>query len=196
MRCGLVAGLVISLPLAVFQFLSFIRPAFETKKTFAKGIAFVLMGLLMFALGVCFAVFILLPFCLQFFFSLGVSANIQGMVSLEQFLTLYLTLTGCLGIAFETPMLIIMLAKFDIASPKSLGKARPIVIIIIFIVSAVITPPDIVSQCMVAIPMWLLYEMGLLIARVSTRKKKEKKPRKQKRVKRTRQTKRKRRRKL
>ena len=149
----------------------------------------------MFALGVCFAIFILLPFCLQFFFSLGVSANIQGMVSLEQFLTLYLTLTGCLGIAFETPMLIIMLAKFDIASPKSLGKARPIVIVIIFIVAAVITPPDIMSQCMVAIPMWLLYEMGLLVARVSTRKKKEKKPRKQKRVKKTKQRKQKRRRK-
>lgn len=61
---------------------------------------------------------------------------------------------------------------------------------------AVITPPDIVSQCMVAIPMWLLYEMGLLIARVSTREKKEKKPRKQKRVKRTKQRKQKRRRKL
>ncbi len=61
---------------------------------------------------------------------------------------------------------------------------------------AVITPPDIVSQCMVAIPMWLLYETGLLIARVSTREKKEKKPRKQKRVKRTKQRKQKRRRKL
>ena len=140
-----------------------------------------------------------MPFCLQFFFTLGVSANIKGMVSLEQFLTLCLTLTGCLGIAFETPMLIIMLAKFDIASAKSIGKARPIVIIIIFIVSAVITPPDIVSQCMVAIPMWLLYEVGLLAARALTRKKKEKlkekKPQKQRRFKRTKQTKQRKRRK-
>ena len=123
-----------------------------------------LMGLGLFVVGVLLAYFISLPFMLNFMSSLEGAEYIVNQTSIESYVNLCLTMFVVFGVVFEMPLVTVLLAKMGIANPEIMKKGRGVAIVLIFVVAAIITPPDIISQCMVAMPMILLYFFSIFLS--------------------------------
>ena len=124
-----------------------------------------LLGLVLFCVGVLFAYKLMMPFMLRFL-STGIEGAeyIQTTTSIESYVNLCLTMFIIFGCVFEMPLITIILSKMGIINPQLLKQVRGIAIVIIFFIAAVVTPPDIVSQCMVAGPMVLLYFISIFLS--------------------------------
>ena len=124
-----------------------------------------LLGLILFCVGVLFAYKLMMPFMLRFL-STGIEGAeyIQTTTSIESYVSLCLTMFIIFGCVFEMPLVTIILAKMGIANPEIMKKGRGVAIVLIFLIAAIITPPDIVSQCFVAVPMCLLYFVSIFLS--------------------------------
>ena len=133
-----------------------------------------LLGLILFCVGVLFAYTLMMPFMLRFL-STGITGAeyIQTTTSIESYVNLCLTMFLIFGCVFEMPLVTIILSKMGIINPTLLKKAKGVAIVLIFLVAAVVTPPDIVSQCMVAGPMVLLYFISIVLSSVFYKPKSE-----------------------
>ena len=119
---------------------------------------------LLFSAGVVFAYLVVLPIIFKFF--IGVAPeSIQVMTDINQYLSFVIKLIFAFGIAFEIPIATFLLIRTGIAKKESLIKARPYLIILFFVIGMLLTPPDIFSQLFLAIPMWILFELGLLFSK-------------------------------
>ena len=163
-RVSLIAAVVITVPVALYQVYAFAKPGLKKSETFFLKLV-ILLGLALFVVGVMFAYKLMMPFMLQFL-STGIEGAdyIQTTTSIESYVSLCLTMFIIFGCVFEMPLVTIILAKMGIANPQLMKKGRGIAIVLIFFVAAVVTPPDIVSQCMVAIPMVLLYFVSTFLS--------------------------------
>ncbi len=164
-RLSIMAAIVITIPVILYQIWAFAKPGLKKSENFFFGMT-LLMGLGLFCVGVFFAYKVTLPFMLNFLVSLEGTDYIQAQISIESYLSFVLMIFTIFGCIFEIPLVTIILAKMGIASPDVMKKGRGIAIVLCFFVAAVITPPDIVSQTMVAIPMVLLYEISIWLAKV------------------------------
>jgi len=117
-----------------------------------------------FALGMCFAYFVVFPIAFGFFAGYA-PTGVQMMTDIDKYLSFVLTMFIAFGLTFETPVVVIVLVRLRIVSLEKLRSVRPYVIVGAFVVGAVFTPPDVISQLLLAIPLWLLFELGLLLAR-------------------------------
>ena len=169
-RLAIAGGIVLSSPVILFEIWFFIKPALKKNE---KTIVFLTLmaGLLFFLLGALFAYFIAVPVTLTFFISVDTHQSIQATISIQNFLSFVLTTLITFGAVFEMPVLAILLSELGLLKPEWLTKSRGVVIVVIFIIAAVITPPDVVSQILVAIPMLLLFEISVLLSK-SIRKRK------------------------
>src|SRR5206468_6106128 len=111
-----------------------------------------------------FAYFVVFPVAFGFFAGYA-PAGVQMMTDIDKYLSFVLTMFIAFGVTFETPVVVIVLVRFGVVSLEKLRSLRGYVIVGAFIVGAVFTPPDILSQVMLAVPLWLLFELGLLVAR-------------------------------
>ena len=163
-RVSLLAAFVITVPVALYQIYAFAKPGLKKSETFFLKLV-ILMGLALFCVGVLFAYKLMMPFMLRFL-STGIEGAdyIQTTTSIESYVNLCLTMFMIFGCVFEMPLVTIILSKMGIANPEILKKARGVAIVLIFFIAAVVTPPDIVSQCMVAIPMVLLYFVSIFLS--------------------------------
>lgn len=162
-RLSLLAAVVIVIPVALYQVYAFAKPGL--KKSERSFFAMVLVfGLGLFCLGVLFAYKITLPFMLNFLVTLEGTTYITASISIESYINLCLTMFIVFGCVFEMPLVTIILARMGIANPEIMKKGRGVAIVLIFFVAAVITPPDIVSQVMVALPMVLLYQVSIFLS--------------------------------
>ena len=163
-RVSLLAAVVVTVPVALYQVYAFAKPGLKKSETFFLKLV-ILLGLALFVVGVMFAYKLMMPFMLQFL-STGIEGAdyIQTTTSIESYVSLCLTMFIIFGCVFEMPLVTIILAKMGIANPQLMKKGRGIAIVLIFFVAAVVTPPDIVSQCMVAIPMVLLYFVSTFLS--------------------------------
>lgn len=165
MRIGLVGGLIISIPVIVYEVYAFIAPGLEKyEKPFL--ILSLIFGQICFVLGVIFAHKISMPFMLGFLFKINGTSYISSSISIESYLSFILTVYIIFGIVFEMPVVSAILTKFGLLKSKWLVKGRSISIVLCFILAALITPPDVVSQIMVAIPMMLLYQISIVICKI------------------------------
>lgn len=154
---------VMSLPFILFQVWSFVAPGlYQHEKRF--GLPLVIGSTLLFVAGMAFCYFFVFGTVFHFIATFA-PKSITPAPDIEQYLAFVMTMFLAFGVTFEVPVVVIMLARFGLVSVAKLAEARPYVIVAAFIVAAVVTPPDVVSQCMLAIPMVLLYELGLLLAR-------------------------------
>ena len=171
-RISFTVGFLISIPVLLYELAAFISPAIEKK--YKKWIWLVVtIGTLLFIAGMAFAIFLLFPFMINYLKGVSEQANVLMQVSVENYISLLLTIIFCIGLAFEIPIASATLSLADLISSKSMKKHQGIVIIVIFVFAAIITPPDVVSQFMVGIPMLLLYEGSILIcATIEKRRKK------------------------
>ena len=168
LQTALFMGIVISLPFVFYFLWSFVSPGLYKKEK--KWILPVLIGgTICFFIGASIAYFIIIPFMLQFLKGYMVQ-GVQDMISIGNFIGTMLKFTAVFGVIFEMPMVAFVLARIGILKHTLMSKYRKYAIIIIFVVGAILTPPDVLSQIMMAVPLVVLYEISIIVARIAGRK--------------------------
>lgn len=168
-----IAGIVLAFPYVFYQFWSFIKPGLQdTERKMSRGVVF--FTSLLFLVGVCFGYFMITPLSIQFLGGYQVSEAVENIITLNSFISLITSTTLACGIVFQLPMAVYFLAKVGIATPQMLRTYRKHAIVVVLVLSAIITPPDITSQVLVTLPLLVLYEVSIQIARVVVRKSKKK----------------------
>jgi sec-independent protein translocase protein TatC len=163
LKVTLMAAFLIALPYVLFQMWAFVAPGlYHHEKRLA--IPVIMSSVLFFALGMAFAYFAVFPIAFGFFANYA-PVGVQMMTDIDKYLSFVLTMFIAFGITFEVPVVVIVLVRLGVVSLEKLRSIRGYVIVGAFVVGAVFTPPDILSQVMLAVPLWLLYELGLLCAR-------------------------------
>jgi sec-independent protein translocase protein TatC len=163
-------GLILAFPYFVWELWRFVRPALKsTERKYTTGVIF-FTSLFMF-IGVCFGYFVLTPMAVNFLGNYSISDQVKRFISLDSYISVVSTLSLSTGLVFELPMLVYFLAKIRVLTPKLMRSYRRWAIIIILLVSALITPPDVVSQTIMAIPLYGLFEFSIFIAAYVKRKK-------------------------
>ncbi len=147
-------------PMILYQLWGFIAPGlYQNEKRLAAPL--LISSIILFYAGMAFAYFAVFPLVFGFFTSVGPS-GVTVMTDIDAYLSFVLKLFLAFGLAFEIPVATILLVKAGVASPESLKRKRPYVFISCFVVGMLITPPDVISQTLLAVPMWLLFEVGLI----------------------------------
>ena len=162
-RVSILAGVVVTVPVAFYNIYAFAKPGLKKSESFFFKLV-LLLGLMLFCVGILFAYKVTLPFMLNFLVTLEGTDYITASISIESYINLCLTMFIIFGCVFEMPLITIILSKMGIINPQLLKQVRGVAIVIIFFIAAVVTPPDIVSQCMVAIPMVLLYFVSIFLS--------------------------------
>lgn len=163
------AGFVIGFPYILWEVWKFIRPALYEKERKMAG-SFILISSLLFFIGVLFGYYIIAPLSINFFATFNVSKEIENIFTVDSYVSMMKMSIVASGIVFELPIIIYFLAKLGLVTPDFLRKYRRYAIVIILILAAIVTPPDIPSQIIVSIPILLLYEMSILIAAIVAKK--------------------------
>jgi sec-independent protein translocase protein TatC len=173
MKIALVAALVLSLPVIFQQLWGFISPGLHRKEK-KYVVPFILVATALFLVGDAFCFFIVLPFAMDFLLTYKVGDFMMPMLSVGQYTDFCLKFLLAFGVVFELPIFIIFATRMGLVTTETLAKHRRYAILIAFIVAAIITPtPDAFNQTLMAIPMIILYEVGILASRIFVRKKAE-----------------------
>jgi sec-independent protein translocase protein TatC len=162
---ALLLGVVITLPVILYHIWAFIQPGLRKNEN-SLFLAALFFGLICFCLGIIFAYKVMLPFMLRFLINVSIGSDITASISVQNYVTFLLTIFMIFGVVFELPVVSVLLTQMGLVKISWMKKGTKIVIVIIFIVAAFITPPDIVSQVMVAIPMIGLYELSIIISSI------------------------------
>jgi sec-independent protein translocase protein TatC len=169
-KVAIIFGLLASLPVIFYQVWAFVSPGLEETEI-KMAVVVVTSATICFLLGFAFAYFIILPFGLRFLFSFQTS-YLTPMPDISSYVGFAGRLFIAFGIVFELPLLSFLLSKMGLLRPDFLRKWRRYAIAVIFILAAILTPPDVITQILLAIPLILLYELSVWISAATTRKKK------------------------
>ncbi len=163
LKLALILALVLAYPWNIMQVWKFLAPALYPKerKTFVGWIAF---SSVLFLGGAAFCIALILPMLMRFSGGFA-TVELQPVLGLANFLSLAGWLTLSFGVMFQAPAAVLIAVKLGVISTASLRQKRPYVMTVILIIAAILTPPDVVSQLMLAVPTWLLFELGLFIAK-------------------------------
>jgi sec-independent protein translocase protein TatC len=162
LKVTLLAGLVVALPYVLYQVWAFVAPglyAHEKKLVLPLVVA----SFLLFLVGMAFAYFLVFPVVFKFMAAVA-PEGVAWMTDIDKYFSFVLTTFMAFGVTFEVPVVVIVLARAGIVSVQQLKQARPYVIVGAFIIAAVFTPPDVLSQFLLAVPLCLLYELGVFLA--------------------------------
>ena len=171
MNVALVGAVVVCFPVLAYQVYAFCSPGLSGKeRAYISGS--LIAGALCFLLGVAFAYFISLPFMLRFLIQFTGEVDVAASISIQQYVSFLLTVFVIFGLVFELPVVSVLLTGLGLVKAEWLVKGRKVMIVVIFVLAAIITPPDIVSQVMVAVPMLLLYEVSIFLSRAVGKMKK------------------------
>lgn len=158
----LYVALLLSMPWLFYQIWMFVSPGlYKREKKLTAPL--MLSTIILFFCGVSFAFFIVCPIIFKFFIGMA-PENIQVMTDINQYLSFIFKLLFAFGIAFEIPIATVIIVKSGLATKESLSSARPYLIILFLVIGMLLTPPDIFSQLFLAVPMWLLFEIGILFS--------------------------------
>lgn len=168
---SIMGGVVIAFPFIFYQLWAFVKPGLKkNEKSIAGGIVFWVS--LLFFFGIGFGYFVVAPLCIQFFGSYQISGQIKNIFTINSYMSTILSTVFYSGLLFLLPVISYLFTKLGILTPSFLRKYRKHAIIAILILSAIITPPDLISQVIVGVPIVLLYEAGILVsARVEKKSK-------------------------
>ena len=167
LKLSIVAALFIAMPYVLYQVWAFVAPGlYRHERRFALPLF--LSSIMLFYIGVAFAYFVVFPLMFAFLTS-TTPVGVQMMTDISSYLDFVLLLFFAFGIAFEVPVAVVLLAATGLVKVETLRKHRGYVLLGIFIVAAILTPPDAVSQSFMAVPMYLLYELGIVFAQYLVR---------------------------
>ncbi len=160
----MVLGLLLAMPFVLYQLWAFVAPGlYRHEQRLAKPL--LAASLVLFYAGCAFAYFVVFPVIFTFFTAMA-PEGIAVMTDINRYLDFILVLFLAFGLSFQVPIVIIVLVALGLVSPDGLGKARPYVIVGAFTVAMLVTPPDIISQTLLAVPVLLLYEAGIRLSRL------------------------------
>lgn len=172
MMMSMIGGVVLAFPFIFYQIWAFVKPGLKTnERTVVKGIVFYVS--ILFFSGIAFGYFIVSPMCVQFFGTYQMSKNIDNIFTINSYMSTILSTVFYSGLLFLLPVVAYLFAKLGIITPAFLRKYRKHAIVGVLILAAVITPPDLISQVIVSIPIVLLYEISILVT-ASVEKKRNK----------------------
>jgi sec-independent protein translocase protein TatC len=164
-------GLICAMPVVLYQLWAFVAPGlYRHEKRFA--VPLLLSSVILFYVGVAFAYLFVFPVMFDFF-AKTTPDGVKMMTDISSYLDFIMTMFLCFGLAFEVPVVVVLLVLTGLISVEKLAAARGYVLIGIFVLAAFLTPPDAISQTIMAVPMYLLYEGGLIMARVMNRMRRE-----------------------
>lgn len=163
-KLTLFVAMLISVPFILYQIWAFVAPGLYQKE---KKLAMPLLAasVLLFYLGMAFAYFVVFPLVFGFFTAIG-PTDVAIMTDISKYLSFVIKLFFAFGVAFEIPIATILLILTGVITPAKLAKKRPYVLVVCFVLGMLLTPPDIISQVLLAVPMWMLFEVGIVVGRV------------------------------
>ena len=165
------AALFLVMPVVLFQVWNFIAPGlYKNEKRFA--IPLLATSIVLFYLGIAFAYFVVFPLIFGFFTSIA-PEGVEVQTDITQFLDFITTIVFAFGIAFEVPVATVLIVWAGLTNIEKLAKARPYVFLMAFIAGMFLTPPDVISQSLLAVPVYLLYELGIIMSKIFVSKKSE-----------------------
>lgn len=171
-KTSLIAGLVLAFPYTFWEVWRFVKPGLKNnERSASRGIVFVVT--LLFLTGVAFGYFIVTPLSINFLYNYELSESIQNIIDVTNIMGLVATLALACGLMFQLPVVSYMLSKAGIVTPALMKSYRRHAVVVILVLSAIITPPDVISQILIALPLTLLYEVSIIISR-RVNKKREK----------------------
>ncbi len=163
-QLAVIAGVIVASPFTTFQLWAFMRKGlYKREKRYILGSLF--FGLICFAVGVYFCYTMVLPITIDFFTRIAIS-EVSAMISVQSYTSFVNMMLLGFGVVFEMPVLIFLLTQLGIINPEFLIKHRGVMIVCIFILAAIITPPDVVSQLMLAMPMLVLLQISIFISKI------------------------------
>ncbi len=168
MKVAFIAGLILASPFVLYQIWAFVAPGlYQKEKRYV--VPFVLGGSFFFALGILFGYFVAIP--IGFKFLLGYATDfIKPMPSMKEYLSFTIKFLLVFGLVFEFPVVLVLLARIGVIDAKMMARQRKYAILLIFIFAAVMTPPDLISQVLMALPLMGLYELSILLAKIFGKK--------------------------
>ena len=167
-KLALVSAMFISMPYILYQLWAFVAPALYQQE---KKIVVPLFcaSVILFYAGMAFAYYLVFPIVFMFFTSVA-PEGISVMPDIRAYLDFVLKLFMAFGLSFQIPIAVVILSWLGTVNPDNLAKKRPYVFVLCFVVGMLLTPPDIISQVLLAVPMWLLFEVGILFGRLVSNK--------------------------
>ena len=161
---ALYLGLLFASPFVIYELYKFTSPAlYENEKKYSKKLVFIVYTL--FVVGILMAYFVIFPISFRFLGTYSVDERIHSTITLDSYISTFTTLTLLMGLVFQLPVIAYVLAKMGLINANTLAKYRKYALLIIMLVSAVITPPDIMTMILVGIPLYMLYEVSIKINR-------------------------------
>ena len=165
-------GFILAFPYILWEFWRFISPALYEKEQ--KGArVFIFAASLLFFLGVLFGYYVIVPMSVNFLATFSISTVVKNQFSIDSYVSMVKTAVIASGLYFELPIIIYFLTKLGLVGPEFLRKYRKYGVVIILIIAAIVTPPDVISQITVAVPMLLIYEMSIWISALVVKNKKK-----------------------
>ena len=165
MKVTMLVAFIIALPVVMYQLWAFIAPGLYLHER-KLILPLVVSSYTLFIIGMAFAYFLVFPTVFKFMASYNAPLGAEMSTDIDNYLSFAMTTFLAFGITFEVPVVVVVLVRMGMVSLAKLKEIRPYVIVGAFVVSAVVTPPDVLSQLLLAVPMTLLYELGLLVARL------------------------------
>lgn len=164
-----ILGIIISMPIILYQLWAFVSPGlYKNEKRIARPLLF--SSIFLFYLGCLFAYFVIFPILFQFIPAIS-PAGVNYMPDINSYLDIVVRLFFAFGLAFEVPIAVILMILMGVTTPEKLANSRPYVIVGVFVVGMILTPPDLISQTLMAIPMWMLFEVGIVMGRILKKRK-------------------------
>lgn len=172
LKISLLAAVFVSSPVILYQAWKFVAPGlYSHEKRYVWP--FVFTATLFFFCGAAFAYWVVMPFGLEFLIGMGVGEQVQAILSIEAFLGFSTRLLLAFGVVFELPVVVFFLARMGLITHEPLARGRGYALVVIVIVAAILTPPDVFTQMLMAVPLYVLYEISIVVARVCARQREE-----------------------
>ena len=165
-RLAIVAGLIIALPVLLYQLVAFILPALRANERRILWIGLP-MATGLFVLGWLFGWFVVIPITKKFFFDIASTAGVESMITPRSYIGFVMGICNPLGLAFELPLVVLILARIGLVSAALLARVRKFAFLAIMILAAILSPPDVISMTIFMVPLYGLYEVSILLARVA-----------------------------
>lgn len=171
-RLAVYGGVLLASPVVLYNLLAFIVPGLRPNE---RRILFVGLpaSVGLFALGWAFGWFVAVPICKAFFFDVAAGVGVDQLVTPESYLNFVLGLCNPLGIAFQTPLLVYIVAKIGLVTARFLARIRKYALLILLIIAAILSPPDLVSMMIFFVPLYALYEISIVVAKLAEPKQKK-----------------------
>jgi sec-independent protein translocase protein TatC len=173
MKISLISGLILASPWVFYQLWMFVAAGlYEHERQYVRRA--VPFSAALFVCGALFFLFVVAPISMRFFLKFGAYINVEPNWTLQKYVSFVTILMLVFGIAFQTPIAIFILNRTGLVSIESLRSSRKFVLLGVFVVAAMTTPPDVVSQITLAIPLYMLFELGIILSRIAQRRRKSK----------------------